>query len=287
MTIRSNKIRIRKQATTKIITFSQELTIPLGSVLQTFENLLRKKTHMHHFERTLVELTLRNMEREGYGTLESALNPVKKLRKNTSLLAKAAAAECAKSESTREAVAKSEASIAEIGKLWESSAWSLQTLQTFGRGLRSLSVPDMTVPMVVLVGSPNVGKSSIIRAVSSGKPEVNNYPFTTRGMSIGHVVDPDHGGHIMQVMDTPGVLVRAEEERNLMEALTLACIQYLPSAVVFVIDLSGESGRLSTVANQLQVRDELRSRFPDRPWLDVITKADLPHVDMEPDVAAR
>jgi hypothetical protein len=29
------------------------------------------------------------------------------------------------------------------------------------------------------------------RAVSSGTPEVNNYPFTTRGVSIGHLADPD------------------------------------------------------------------------------------------------
>lgn len=34
-----------------------------------------------------------------------------------------------------------------------------------------------------------MGKSSIIRAISTGTPEVNNYPFTTRGMTLGHVYD--------------------------------------------------------------------------------------------------
>ena len=39
----------------------------------------------------------------------------------------------------------------------------------------------------VLAGMPNVGKSSLVRALSSGTPEVNDYPFTTRGVSVGHV----------------------------------------------------------------------------------------------------
>ncbi|CAN0250817.1 unnamed protein product, partial [Hapterophycus canaliculatus] len=79
-----------------------------------------------------------------------------------------------------------------------------------------------------------------------------------------------------QIMDTPGVLSRPDGERNEMEALTLASMQHLPTAVVFVMDLSGHSGHLSSIDNQMQVRRELRRRFPRRPWLDVISKADLP-----------
>ena len=37
------------------------------------------------------------------------------------------------------------------------------------------------------MGVPNVGKSTIVRSISSATPEVNNYPFTTRGMTLGHV----------------------------------------------------------------------------------------------------
>lgn len=54
-------------------------------------------------------------------------------------------------------------------------------------------------------------------------------------------------------MDTPGVLSRPDGERNEMEALTLASMQHLPTAVIFVMDLSGHSGHLSSLENQVRL----------------------------------
>ena len=71
-------------------------------------------------------------------------------------------------------------------------------------------------------------------------------------------------------------LDRAEDERNPMEGLTLAAVEHLPSAVVFVMDLSGTSGKLSAPLLQRGAREQVRARYPDRPWLDVRSKADLP-----------
>lgn len=56
----------------------------------------------------------------------------------------------------------------------------------------------------------------------------------------------------MQVTDTPGLLNRADEDRNAMERLTLASLQHLPTAVLFVADLTGECG--TSVADQWQIR---------------------------------
>lgn len=153
------------------------------------------------------------------------------------------------------------------------------------KALRKIPIVQLGTPTVVLVGAPNVGKSSIVRAISSGTPEVNNYPFTTRGMTLGHVTYDDWASEKCQVMDTPGVLNRPDGERNEMEALTLASMQHLPTAVMFVLDLTGNSGALSSIENQIQIRNDLRARFPKRPWVDVISKADLPMDETDPAVA--
>ena len=36
------------------------------------------------------------------------------------------------------------------------------------------------------MGAPNVGKSSLVQSLSSGLPEICDYPFTTRTVKMGH-----------------------------------------------------------------------------------------------------
>lgn len=77
-------------------------------------------------------------------------------------------------------------------------------------------------------------------------------------------------------MDSPGLLAREDNVRNEMEALTLAAMQHLPTAVMYVMDLSGLAGdACSSVQDQLALRKQIRARFPRRPWIDVVSKIDL------------
>jgi nucleolar GTP-binding protein len=66
------------------------------------------------------------------------------------------------------------------------SAVRLFRLLQVSRALRSLPYVDPSLPTLALVGAPNVGKSSLVRVLSSGVPEVCNYPFTTRSIKMGH-----------------------------------------------------------------------------------------------------
>lgn len=230
----------------------------------------------------------------------------------------------------------------------------LNELVELHKALRSVPVLSLSLPTVALVGMPNgkwgcahiavssyihlcllyhyfiVGKSSLVRALSTGLPEVNSYPFTTRGVTIGHIYETfgdeeeeeEHeaaGGFVkksienedratvevygdnevtetedlqqlhylapvkksgrkrrrrFQVMDTPGLLNRPDEERNEMEQLTFASLLHLPTAVIFVFDVTSLSGEQSSLDKQIEVRRALRQRFPKRPWVDVITKSD-------------
>lgn len=213
---------------------------------------------------------------------------MKKLRAQTSKIGKEYASQ---SKDVASAVAAKELLIEGMAKLEElyataPEANALVELTELHKDLRKIPVIELDIPAIVLVGAPNVGKSSIVRAVSSGTPEVNDYPFTTRGVTIGHIF---HNADLnilslsqqkefakkYQVMDTPGLLDRPEEERNEMEKLTFASLAHLPTAVVFVIDPTGLSGEQSNLQAQLNVRNYLKSRFPRRPWLDVISKGDI------------
>jgi nucleolar GTP-binding protein len=54
----------------------------------------------------------------------------------------------------------------------QDKAVALKQIGELQKTLRRIPVIELSTPTVVLVGAPNVGKSTIVRAVSSGTPEV-------------------------------------------------------------------------------------------------------------------
>jgi hypothetical protein len=110
--IRNSKIRARKLAAASLSTLSKELTVPLGDAFNGFKMVTSGLPRLHPFERTLAKLTLRNMEREGHGTLETALDSIKLLRKETSLCMKASIALGANANTAKEVTHHSATSLA-------------------------------------------------------------------------------------------------------------------------------------------------------------------------------
>ena len=266
----------RKLSAQTLDRLGQQLTIPLTESLEAYRSVLRDA---HPFERTVCDLVVASRAKLGHPDLTTLLADVKQLRMATSRLSKDDAARASNATSAAEAKDLLADGTAALEALYTDSdaARSLGALVDLQKELRKIPVVELETPTVVLVGAPNVGKSSIVRCVSSGTPEVNDYPFTTRGVTIGHVINKAsrHPLPRYQVMDTPGLLDRPEEERNEMENLTFASLLHLPTAVIFVVDPSGLSGDQSSLERQLNVRAALRGRFPRRPWLDVISKGDL------------
>ena len=122
---------------------------------------------------------------------------------------------------------------------------------------------------IVIAGYPNVGKSSFIKRVSSAAPEVAAYPFTTKGIIIGH---RDLPRERIQFVDTPGILDRPAEERNQIERQALSAMMNVADLVVFILDPSEHCGYPMEV--QLHLREEVKGMV-DVPMIVVANKSDI------------
>ncbi len=124
-------------------------------------------------------------------------------------------------------------------------------------------------PTLVVAGFPNVGKSSLVGRLSSARPKVADYPFTTLSIAVGHA---DLGFDRLQVVDTPGVLGRAHRA-NLAEEEATTAVGQAATVVLFVIDPTGTSGY--TLEEQEALLARWREEYPSLPIVDVETKSDL------------
>jgi nucleolar GTP-binding protein len=125
-------------------------------------------------------------------------------------------------------------------------------------------------PTIVCAGFPNVGKSTLVKAVSTAEPEIAYYPFTTRKVIVGHLKIDNHS---VQIVDTPGILDRPMAQRNEIEREAIAALKYLAHVIIFMIDPSEACGW--TFEEQLNLLSEVQKMFAVNPLLIVINKVDI------------
>lgn len=124
--------------------------------------------------------------------------------------------------------------------------------------------------IIVVAGYPNVGKSTFVSKISTAKPKIAEYPFTTTEIIVGHIV---LNNLRIQIIDTPGLLDRPLSERNNIERMAIAAIQYLADSIIFILDPSETSGY--PLKEQLSLLEEIKNTFPQTPILPVLNKIDV------------
>ena len=124
---------------------------------------------------------------------------------------------------------------------------------------------------VGLVGFPSVGKSTLLSVVSSARPEIADYPFTTIVPNLGVVNVKDGRNFVMA--DLPGLIEGAHEGKG----LGLQFLRHIERCrvIVHLIDM-GESGR-DPVNDYKVINNELKSYgfgLDKRPMILVASKMD-------------
>lgn len=136
---------------------------------------------------------------------------------------------------------------------------------------RSLQLELRTMAHAGLVGFPNAGKSSLLRAISNARPAVAAYPFTTLNAHVGIVEYRDH--EQVAVADIPGIIRGAHLNRG----LGISFLRHIERCrcLLFVLDMSAPEPwvHLDHLCHEL---DHFEPGLSRRPGVIVANKMDLP-----------
>ncbi len=139
---------------------------------------------------------------------------------------------------------------------------------------RSIQLELKVLADVGLVGFPSVGKSTLLSVVTSAKPKIASYQFTTLVPNLGMVQLDD--GRDFVLADLPGLIEGASDGVGLG-------IQFLrhverTRVVLHLIEMDDQTGR-DPFEDYQQINHELETYDPkilERPQVIVATKMDLP-----------
>ncbi|ULJ64724.1 GTPase ObgE [Wielerella bovis] len=139
---------------------------------------------------------------------------------------------------------------------------------------RTLQLELKVLADVGLLGMPNAGKSTLIRAVSAARPKVADYPFTTLHPNLGVVRMDENNSFVMA--DIPGLIEGAAEGAGLGHRF----LKHLSRTglLLHVVDLAPFDEGVDTAGEALAIIHELRKYdedLYDKPrWL-VLNKLDM------------
>jgi len=125
------------------------------------------------------------------------------------------------------------------------------------------------LPTIVVAGMPQTGKSTFVGNVSTAKPKVSPFPFTTKDIVLGHI---ELDGVKVQIVDTPGILDRPINELNPIERRAYIAIKYLANYILYFIDPLEDS--YYSIESQLNLLQMIINEFGEERISVVINKVD-------------
>tara|TARA_B100002051_G_C16350184_1_gene445977 strand:- start:4 stop:627 length:624 start_codon:yes stop_codon:yes gene_type:complete len=130
---------------------------------------------------------------------------------------------------------------------------------------------------VGLAGFPNAGKSTLLSVISSARPKIANYPFTTLTPNLGVVDlgDPTSTKSSFVIADVPGLIEGASEGKGLGHQF----LQHLERCkmIVYLLDASPYTEEYDLFAQWEKLSHELKSyseNLVEKPFIIAFSKID-------------
>lgn len=264
--------RIRKKEATRIELMSKELRSRLFRIVEEFPSMDAENITGFYVE--IIDLSFgMDKIRMTLGSFSGAANVIWKIKRKHLGDAWHARSVLAAKYIRRAAFGRMKSVITKLDS-------RLEFMENVRGRMRVMPGIDLDQPTICIAGYPNVGKSSLVNAVTSATPEIGVYPFTTKEVTLGHLEVPVFASsaskrqisHIKcQIVDTPGILDRSLEERNEIELRAIAALKNLATAIVFIFDFT----QTNAIISQTNLLNQISLKFHDIPLILICGKEDL------------
>ncbi len=275
----------------KIKAVHKAITRHFNKILVSYPSL----NQLPEFYRELIRLTT------DYGLIRKSLGAVKWVRDVVDKLYSQYSLKIQKAEAAKDINRLRKEFFGRVSSVVKQISESLSYLETTRKILKSYPNIKTSVKSVAIAGYPNVGKSSLLKALTTAKPEVNSYPFTTKRINIGYYLRDNakenktaaqkkeltdkeaeslsekagskeistRKKEKIQLIDVPGTFKR--DKKNTIELLAELVLKHVSEKIVFVIDPTESCGY--SLDSQLKLAKKIMAY--KQPMLFAINKCDL------------
>ncbi len=260
--------RARKKEIERITTAIDYLTDRLQSIVKSVPNL----QELPDFYRELSHLLVDNDQLKlNLGKLSGVVGVLKKLRREFTHPIKYA-------KNPHDAEQARVQAFGRISSVIAKQKDTLEFLDLVQKSLKKIPIIESDELSIVVAGYPNVGKSSLVAQISTGRPEIAPYPFTTKEIGIGHYYSEKQEDRFtkfarFQIIDTPGILDRPMATRNEIEKQAILALRRLADGIIFIFDPTETCG--FELPHQVNLFKEVRTSFPNTQIIIVYNKMDL------------
>ena len=251
---------IKQKDIAKIDSVSDKICTALRSYVKAFPNM----DMIPLFYRDLIDLLI------GVDQLRKSLGAIDWCADNVARIAKQYKSEMKRTKSITSMDEIRSEMYGRTGSLVRQVDKDLRFLNKARDQIKALPTIDAATRAIVIAGAPNVGKSQLVAAISTAKPKVATYPFTTKELTVGVLVVKRTR---YQIIDTPGLLDRPLEQRNRIEKQAIIALRHLADVIVFLLDPTGSCGY--PLDYQMSLLEEIKKEYPEAKLIVAENKADM------------